>query len=174
MALLPPLKKAEINFIPLMIFNRSDDTEQSDSQDSPPDRRVSSALDELDIPYNYDPITARFEVLCQLKNDRSQSVFIDSKTNDFMGIKLREISSPALESDKPFDSRTTNLLLRDNAELVHGDWCIHMSEDSSKHFAVFSLAGLASAEPEPLWGMIQCVAEVADDMENRLSGLDEF
>ena len=157
-----------------MIFDRSDDTELSEAQDFSPDPRVSAALDELDIPYNYDPATGRFEVLCQLKNDRSQAVFIDSKTNDFMGIKLREISSPALESDKPFDSRTTNLLLRDNAELIHGDWCIHMNDDSSKHFAVFSLAALASAEPEPLWGMIQCVAEVADEMENRLSGLDEF
>lgn len=157
-----------------MIFDRSDESPQSESQDFPADPRVSSALDELDIPYNYDPSTGRFEVLCQFKNDRSQAVFIDSKTNDFMGIKLREIFSPALESERPFDSRTTNLLLRDNAELIHGDWCIHMSEDSSKHFAVYSLSALASAEPEPLWGMIQCVAEVADEMENRLSGLDEF
>jgi hypothetical protein len=36
------------------------------------------------------------------------------------------------------------------------------------------MTGLASLAPDPLFSIIQCVAEVADDMENRLSGLDEF
>jgi hypothetical protein len=49
-----------------------------------------------------------------------------------------------------------------------------LNEDSSKHFAVFSMTGLASLEPDPLSSIIQCVAEVADEMEERLSGLDEF
>ena len=157
-----------------MFFETSEESSQTETQDFAPDSRVSSALDALDIPYECDPSTGRFEILVQLKNGRSQTVFIHSATNKFLGIELREISSPALESDGPLDARTTNLLLRDNAELVHGDWSIHLNEDSSKHFALFSMTGLASLEPDPLSSIIQCVAEVADEMEHRLSGLDEF
>lgn len=157
-----------------MFFDPSNESQQTETEDFPPDPRVSSALDELDIPYECDPSTGRFEVLVQLENGRSQTVFIRSATNIFLGIELREICSAALESEGPFDARTTNLLLRDNAELVHGDWSIHLNEDSSKHFAVFSMTGLASLAPDPLLSIIQCVAEVADEMEQRLSGLDEF
>ena len=157
-----------------MFFETSEESSKTETQDFAPDSRVSSALDALDISCECDPSTGRFEVLVQLKNGRSQTVFIHSATNKFLGIELREISSPAMVSDGPFDARTTNLLLRDNAELFHGDWSIHLNEDSSKHFAVFSMSGLASLEPDPLSSIIQCVAEVADEMENRLSGLDEF
>jgi hypothetical protein len=132
------------------------------------------ALDELDIPYHCHPVTGRFEVLLQLENGRSQSVFIRSKTDDFMGLELREISSAALESDGPFDARTTNFLLRQNSELIHGGWSIHLNEDASKHFAVFSMTAFAFAEAKAFLSIIQCVAEVADEIECRLSGLDEF
>jgi hypothetical protein len=157
-----------------MFFESSEESRKTETEDFPADPRVSSALDELDIPYQFHPATGRFEILCQLEHGRSQTVFIHSATNKFLGIELREISSPALESDGPFDARTTNLLLRDNAELFHGDWSIHLNDDSSKHFAVFSMTGLASLGPDPLSSIIQCVAEVADEMEHRLSGLDEF
>jgi hypothetical protein len=157
-----------------MFFESSEESRQTETEDFPTDPRVSSALDELDIPYTCNPATGRFEVLVQLNNGRSQTVFIHSATNKFLGIELREISSAALESEGSFDARITNLLLRDNAELVHGDWSIHLNEDSSKHFAVFSMTAVALITAEPLWSIIECVAEVADEMENRLSGLDEF
>ncbi len=157
-----------------MFFEPSEEFHSTETEETTPDSRVSSALDALDIPYECHPTTGRFQVLVQIKDGRSQTVFIHSQTNKFLGIELREISSAALESDGPFDARTTNLLLRDNAELFHGDWSIHVNEDSSRHFAIFSMTGLASLEPDPLSSIIQCVAEVADEMEHRLSGLDEF
>ena len=157
-----------------MFFESSEESSNTESEDFAQDSRVSSALDALDIPYECDPSTGRFEVLVQLKEGRSQTVFINSATNKFLGIELREISSAALDSDGPFDARTTNLLLRDNSEMVHGDWSIHVNEDSSRHFAIFSMTGLASLAPDPLSSIIQCVAEVADEMEQRLSGLDQF
>jgi hypothetical protein len=157
-----------------MFFESSEESSNTESEDFSQDPRVSSALDALDIPYECDPSTGRFEVLVQLKEGRSQTVFINSATNKFLGIELREISSAALESDGSFDARTANLLLRDNSEMVHGNWSIHVKEDSSRHFAIFSMTGLASLEPDPLSSIIHCVAEVADEMEHRLSGLDEF
>jgi hypothetical protein len=157
-----------------MFFESSEESRQTETEDFPTDPRVSSALDELDIPYTCNPATGRFEVLVQLNNGRSQTVFIHSATNKFLGIELREISSAALESEGSFDARITNLLLRDNAELVHGDWSIHLYEDSSKHIAIFSMTGFASLPAKHLSTIIECVANKADDMENRLSGLDEF
>jgi hypothetical protein len=157
-----------------MFFEPSEESKQTETQDFPADPRVSSALDELDIPYQFHPATGRFEILCQLENGRSQTVFIYSRTDDFMGFELREISSAAMVSGGPFDSRTTNLLMRVNAELVHGKWCIHIGEDPKKQFAVFTMTAVAFITAEPLWSIIECVAEVADEIEERLSGLDEF
>jgi hypothetical protein len=84
-----------------MFFETSEESSKTETQDFAPDSRVSSALDALDIPYECDPSTGRFEVLVQLKNGRSQTVFIHSATNKFLGIELREISSPAMVSDAP-------------------------------------------------------------------------
>ena len=166
------LKSTSLN--PLMFFEPSNESQQTETEDFPADPRVSSALDELDIPCHFNPATGRFEVLVQLENGRSQTVFIYSRTDDLMGFELREISSAAMVSDGPFDSRTTNLLMRVNAELVHGKWCIHIGEDATKHFAVFTMTALAFITAEPLWSIIECVAQIADEMEERLSGLDEF
>jgi len=99
-----------------MFFEPFEESKQTEKQDVPADPRVSSALDELDIPYRFHPATGRFEILCQLENGRSQTVFIYSRTDDFMGFELREISSATMVSDGPFDSRTTNLLMRVNTE----------------------------------------------------------
>ncbi len=41
-------------------------------------------------------------------------------------------------------------------------------------FAIFSMTGFASLPAKHLSTIIECVANKADDMENRLSGLDEF
>lgn len=157
-----------------MFFEPSQNSQQTDTEDSTPDPRVITALDEIDIRYEYSPRSQQFEVKYWLDGDRSQTVYIASRTHWFMGSELRQIFSVALASDSRFDSCTTNLLLRENFDLIHGSWSILHEPQDKEHFAIFSLSAFASLPAEPLSSIIECVAKTADDMEHRLSGLDEF
>lgn len=157
-----------------MFFEPSQDSQQTDAEGCTPDPRVIAALDEVDIRYEYTPRSQQFEVKHWLDGGRSQTVYIASQTHWFMGCELRQIFSVALASDIRFDSCTTNLLLRENFDLIHGSWSILHEPQDKEHFAVFSLNAFASLPAEHLSSVIECVAKTADEMEHRLSGLDEF
>jgi hypothetical protein len=107
-----------------MFFESSDESRQIDTEDRSPDSRVTTALDEFDIPYRYLPVSRTFEAHLHLEYDRIQCVYIDSRSHWIMGVELRRISSGALSSDGPFDPRTANLLLRENHEMIRGGWSI--------------------------------------------------
>ena len=157
-----------------MYFKPSQDSNQTDTEDCPPDPRVTAALDELDIRYQYLPGSQQFEANYSLDSGRSQTVYIASQTHWFMGVELRQIFSTALISEGLFEPRTANLLLRENFDLIHGSWSVLHDPDENEHFANFSLTAFASLHAVQLLPLIECVAKTADDMEHRLSGLDEF
>ncbi len=157
-----------------MYFKPSQDSNQTDTEDCTPDHRVTAALDELDIRYEYLPRSQQFEANYSLDSGRSQTVYIASQTHWFMGLELRQIFSTALISEGMFETRTANLLLRENFDLIHGSWSVLHDPDENGHFANFSLTGFASLPANQLSTLIECVAKTADDMEHRLSGLDEF
>ena len=157
-----------------MFFESSEESRQIDEEDRSPDSRVTTALDALDIPYRYLPVSRTFEAHLHLEDGRAQCVYIDSQTHWFMGVELRRICSVALASDGPFEPRTANLLLRENHEMIHGGWSIMQYPEEKKHLAIFSMTGFATLPPKHLSTIIECVANKADEMENRLTGLDEF
>jgi hypothetical protein len=157
-----------------MFFEPSQDSRDTDTEDCSPDSRVTAALDELDIPYHYLPRSQKYEIHYALDSGRSQSVYIGSHTQWFMGVELRQIFSSALVSDGLLEARTANLLLRENFEMIHGGWSVMHDPDEKKHFVIFSLTAFASLPAKQLSPLIECVASTADDMESRLSGLDEF
>jgi hypothetical protein len=51
----------------LMFFESSEESRQVDTEDRSPDSRVTSALDELDIPYRYLPFSRTFEAHLHLE-----------------------------------------------------------------------------------------------------------
>jgi len=157
-----------------MFFEPSQDSQQTDTEDCTPDPRVIAVLDELDIRYEYTPGSQQFEAKYWLDGCRSQTVYIASRTHWFMGVELRQIFSAALASDSPFNSSTANLLLRENFDLIHGSWSILHEPEDKEHFAIFNLTAFASLHAVQLLPIIECVAKTADEMEHRLSGLDEF
>ena len=107
-----------------MFFEPSKDSQQTDTEDSPPDTRFTTALDELDIPYQYMPGSQQIEANYSLACGRYQSAYIGSLIEWFMGVELRQIFSSALVSDSLFEPRTANLLLRENFEMIHGGWSV--------------------------------------------------
>jgi hypothetical protein len=147
--------------------------DDSASEHPAPDPRVVALLDDLGYSYEVSPETGTFKVAYGFEDNRTQVVYIRSLTEEFLGVELREISSPALSSSGIFDGRTANFLLRDNANLKFGAWCIEIGEDNA-HFAVFSVKVSAALPVRPFAQILELVAKVADSTEERLSGLDEF
>jgi hypothetical protein len=145
----------------------------ADSSETAPDPRVAAILDELGHSYEILPDSGTFKTGYLFEDGRSQDVFIRSITEEFLGVELREITSPALVSSGIFDARTANFLLRENTNMKFGGWCIEVGEDNG-HFAVFSVKVGAALPARPFAEILEMVAKVAESTEARLSGLDEF
>ena len=136
------------------------------------DPRVAEALDALGIDYEIDS-DGVYSFLFRLEDGRTQEGFIESETDEFMGMEVRAIWSIGLSSDGAFDARTANLLLQENANVVVGAWSA-ISDAEDNHLAIFTVKVAADFDGEELEGTILAVVNVADRMEERLSGRDDF
>ena len=146
---------------------------ESEKEEAPiPDQRIIAALDEMEVTYEIDA-SGNIFVYIDCTDNRAQHVVINSLTSEFMGVEMRTISSTALTSHGPFEVRTANFLLRENAKLEFGAWNVIFDTENT-HYAVFSVTVSAALRAPLLCDLIGMVARRADDTENRLSGLDEF
>ncbi len=136
------------------------------------DPRVAKALDELEINYTIDE-DGDFKFGFELKDGRSQLGFIKSKTQEFAGIEMREVISAGLRSFGPLDARTANFLLEFNSTIKVGAWSVIRNAEDD-HLAIFSATIAADLEGELLLGVIYAVLSTADEIEERLSGRDDF
>ena len=150
----------------------NDQNEPQTEEAQIPDQRIITALDEMGVTYEIDA-SGNIFVYIDCTDNRTQQVVIDSSTREFMGVEMRTIASIALTSHGPFEARTANLLLRENARLEFGAWNVIFDTEKT-HYAVFSVTVSAALRAQSLCDLIGMVARIADDTENRLSGLDEF
>jgi hypothetical protein len=150
----------------------NDENEARTEETPTPDQRIITALDEMGVTYEIDPC-GDIIVYVECTDNRSQQVIIDSSTREFMGVEMRIIFSITLTSQGPFEARTANFLLRENARLEFGAWNVIFDTEKT-HYAVFSVTVSAALRAQSLCDLIGMVARIADDTENRLSGLDEF
>ena len=149
------------------------EAQQETNETTAPDPRIISALDDLDYLYEVNPKTAEIHVRYNYDDERAQMVSIASTTEEFMGIELRDISAASLVSEGIFDARTANFLLRENSGMKFGNWRIELGSEN-KHYAVFCMTVSAALPHRALAEIMDTVARIADEMEGRLSGLDEF
>jgi hypothetical protein len=150
----------------------NDENEVQTEESPTPDPRILAALEEMGVTYEIDP-SGDVIVYVECTDNRSQQVIIDSSTREFMAVEMRTIASIALTSQGPFEARTANFLLRENARLEFGAWNVIFDSENT-HYAVFSVTVSAALRAQSLRDLIGMVASIADDTENRLSGLDEF
>ena len=156
----------------MMNFDTHHTSNHQNAAPSQPDPRVAAALDEIGFAYEVDALEASYFINLPIGDDRSHGVNIGSRTRQFMGAEMRRICSISFKSDGPFDPRSANLLLRENADHLVGSWSI--VPDEGIHYAMFSLIVSATADGRTLGNLIELVAHTADAMEFRLTGLDEF
>ena len=150
----------------------------------PADPRVKAALDEIGYKYeltennNYRVIPIETEQTGTKPDGtpifRSQLVYVNSTTEKYGSLEIREVWSPALYSAGPLSAALANRLLRENNSVKFGAWRVELQSDSGKYLAMFAAQIAATSDAESLRLAIKSVILVADRMEKELTGTDDY
>jgi hypothetical protein len=136
------------------------------------DPRVHRALEQLGCPHEVDD-DGDFKIRVNLGDGRSQIVFINSDTESFADIEIREVYSVGYIEDGDPDERLLKMLLVHNGVLKLGAWRI--SELKNGRVAImFAVHIAASTDAKTLDTIIDLVAKKADEFEKEVFGTDNY
>ena len=135
------------------------------------DPRVQTALDKLKYKYTVNDNKA-YELTFDLKEKRSQLVFINSTTQTFSKMEMREVTSTAYKVKGKIPADQALRLLADNDKRVWGSW--RTVEEGDFTYVVYAVQVPADASAETLDKAIDAVMYTADDMENEITKADDF
>jgi hypothetical protein len=153
----------------------------------PADTRVRVALEE--IGYKYEMTDDNDYKLVPIQTEesgknadgksiyRSQLVYINSNTEKYGALEIREILSPAFLSNGPLSAAVANRLLRENNSVKLGSWrlvVINSGANAGKYLAMYAAQISADSDPESLRLTIKSVILIADRMEKELTGADDY
>jgi len=141
----------------------------SDNQGDP---RVRRALEQLECPYEVDA-DGDFKITVKLAENRTQLVLINSNTESFAGMEIREVYSLGYIGDGDPDEHLLKLLLLENGTVKFGAWRLIESKNGTVG-VVFAAHIAASIDAKVLDSIIDVVAAKADEFEKRVSGTDEY
>lgn len=135
------------------------------------DKRVKQVLD--DIGYKYKLTKAHdFELIFDVGKGRSQRVIVESGTNQYGTFEVRVIGSTGYHSETRLTERQLRILLEDSAARKLGAWCVLSGDEGD--LAIFTVKAAAELSDEDMRALIVLVTEVADEMEERLTGADDL
>jgi hypothetical protein len=153
----------------------------------PADPRVKAALDE--IGYKYEMTEDNDYKLVPIQTEqtgtkpdgtpiwRSQLVYVNSNTEKYGTLEIREVLSPAFLSNGPLSAAVANRLLRENNSVKLGSWrlvVINTGSNAGKYLAMFAAQIAADSDAESLRLTIKSVILIADRMEKELTGADDY
>jgi len=145
----------------------------SAAQDEPAkaDPRVKAAL--VSLKYKYS-VTDRnnYQVEFTLKDKRTQAVFINSATEKFGKLEIREVTSTAYKVKGALSAEQANRLLQDNNKRKWGGW--RAVEEDGTTYVLYAVQLPAGADAATLDDAIDAVMYTADDMEKEVTKADEF
>lgn len=134
------------------------------------DPRVRAALNEASLKFTIDSDgDYRLRVSWNDEN-RSQTVFINSNTETYGNMEVREIWTYGATSDEGFSRSKLEELLKDNGRKKIGAW--RLSQDG--HKAIFKVVVSARANADTIHSVFRFVASVADELEKDWMGNDEL
>lgn len=134
------------------------------------DTRITSNLNKLNFKYDVkDDGTFQFTMPV---GNRTQMVFIHSKTSSYGQLEIREVYSVIYQSSKKPDEIKLNRLLIDNGQKKLGAWEL-IFEDNT-YFIVFTAKIPAQLNDSDLKSTIDIVATSSDAMEQTLFNTDEW
>lgn len=172
---LVPLPSAIILvFVILFFVNAGSALGQAGGARKTGDARVRTQLDTLG--YKYELTTDGDFKLTPVKTEdgRSQLIYVDSNTQQYGTLEIREVMSPAYLSTGPLSAAVANRLLRENSEVKFGAWRVETHNNGQKHLALFAVQISANSDAETLRLAIKSVLLVADRMEKELTGTDDY
>lgn len=153
----------------------------------PADPRVKAALDsigykyELDANNDYKLVPIQTEETGKTADGkplfRSQLVYVNSSTEKYGTLEIREVLAPAFLSNGPLSAAVANRLLRENNSVKLGSWrlvVINSGANAGKYLAMYAAQISADSDSESLRLTIKSVILIADRMEKELTGADDY
>ena len=142
-----------------------------------PDEQVRATLDQVkdQIPCQYEVDSdGDFKLTVLLDGGRTQIVYINSATEEWEGIGIREIWGPAFPSKgKGFSAKDAMMLLRDSQNKKLGAWQAY--PQAKGVYAVFNVKIGAEVDAASLASVVRYVARAADAMEAEMTkGKDAY
>lgn len=135
------------------------------------DPRVKDALDKLGLKYEVEQ-DGDFKVGMKLQGGRTQVAWIGATTEKLGSLEIREIASPAYQTQGALSKEIANRLLSDNAQKKLGGWQTY--QDKQTQVVMFVAKIPANSSAEELQDTLETVLVSADDMEQTLTGKDDF
>jgi hypothetical protein len=178
-----------IGFLVCLLFAAHLAAAQTHSDTSTPvaDPRVKAALDQMGYKYELDknndykltPIRTE-QTGTSADNKpiwRSQLVYVNSNTEKYGSLEIREVLAPAFLSNGPLSAEIANRLLRENNTVKLGSWrvvLINSGPNAGKYLAMFAAQINAVSDSESLRLAIKSVILIADRMEKELTNADDY
>ena len=134
-----------------------------------PDSRVKTALESEGIKFAISN-TGNFRMTFNVGDDRTQLVFVDSKTEFKGDFETREIWSFAYQGPSLDESQIESLLI-ENGKFKVGGWRLLSSQ--GKDHILFTIRVPAEFDGKSLRTLISTVASSADKLERKLTGKDD-
>jgi hypothetical protein len=143
------------------------------AQDEAPlgDARLRPLLAEAGLIHELDP-DGEYRLLLEFEDGRTQLVFIRSGTSNLEGLEVRESYSPGCLGDTLASSMVMTLLLHANHDVIMGAWEYQASTQGD--VALFCARIPADPDAAVLRRLVGLVGQVADDMEELLTGKDDL
>lgn len=136
-----------------------------------PDARVEKLLKEAELNYTIDE-DGDFRLEFALDDDRSQLVWISSKTASYEVLEIRDVWSVAFRSKEPLSAELANKALRKNGEMILGAWQI--KRWGEEYMLAYAAQVAANTDAASLESAAEAVVVSADELEKELTGKDEF
>jgi len=136
------------------------------------DPRVKRMLDGLELNYSVDG-DGDFKIGVKFEDGRSQLAYINSDTQFINDFEIRELWSVAYVSEGYLDIDTANTLLMKNHELKLGSWRL-MDVGDNTYLVTFCIQIAANCDPKSFGQSLSLVLQVADEMEEKLTGADDL
>lgn len=135
------------------------------------DPRVKTVLDSLKYKYT---VTASkvYELTFDLKEKRSQMIHINTTTQKFSKLEIREVTSIAYKVKGKLAPDQALRLLADNDNRKWGGW--RLVENEGFTYVLYAVQLPADSNAETLDNAIDAVMYTADDMEKEITKADEF
>ncbi|MEP6707925.1 MAG: hypothetical protein ABJC05_10415 [Pyrinomonadaceae bacterium] len=182
------MKQKLLGLASLLLFTSVVSAQVGNPTKKPPaDPRVKAALDEVGYKFEMNADNDYKLVPIQTVQDgtsadgkpiwRSQLVYVNSNTEKYGSLEIREVLAPAFLSDGPLSAGVANRLLRENNTVKLGSWrlvALSSGANAGKYLLMYAAQIDANSDAESLRLTIKSVVLIADRMEKELTNKDDY